>query len=301
LLAGGAALLVLAGSAGWLALRAIPGLRAVPAEARVGAGPPAADPPPVAAFIQENYARVKTGMTEAEVRAVLGEPSHVLDFRQAIALLAPDDRAAADPHMRFLIWQRGKDQARVGFLDGKAVLLSAVFPGRKQPAPAATITEESFHKLKYGMPEAEVVKILGPPTRRQDVSVAEVRGAALFWFKGKDSIDCRFANDRLTSAVAGIGRKVLQLDGPDGVPLTDLVPTGGKHLTRGRFDALKLGMSPQEVQDVLGPGISVGQQAMPGGRRSDDTWQYLDGRASVLVHFVNGRLADKQGHDLLAP
>jgi hypothetical protein len=116
--------------------------------------------------------------------------------------------------------------------------------------------------------------------------------------KGNDSIDCRFSNNGLTSAVAAIAGRVLQLDAPDALPATDIAPSGGKPLTRAAYDQVKVGVRSREVQELLGIPEDLGQQRMTDGRQSTTSWRYVFKETSIVVHFVNDQVADKESRNL---
>jgi predicted Zn finger-like uncharacterized protein len=75
---------------------------------------------------EENYAKLKMGMSEAEVKAVLGEPTEGQGGAQVAGL-----------GMKSLAWRNGPNQIVVTFLNGKVVGLSGHF---RKSGGAAPIT-----------------------------------------------------------------------------------------------------------------------------------------------------------------
>jgi hypothetical protein len=124
-------------------------------------------------------------------------------------------------------------------------------------------------------------------------------GTALIWRQGRDSIDARFDGDRLTSALGSFGGKTLQVDEPIPEGLPPWLRPRGQRLTRDLADSLKPGMDLQDVLLQLGPvGEHLGPQPMASGKKSTDSWKYVDGRASLTLHFVDGKLAEKEENNL---
>jgi hypothetical protein len=73
----------------------------------------------------------------------------------------------------------------------------------------------------------------------------------------------------------------------------------GLRLTRARADSVKPGMDLQDVLTQLGPvGQPLGPQDMPNGKKSTESWKYTDGPASLTLHFVDGKLAEKEENNL---
>jgi hypothetical protein len=297
-----------------LALRSFALRGTAPADAPPGAAPPqaaargpAADPAP-GKPTAENFTRIRPGMTEAEVKALLGEPTQVSDTKQLAPLMPLIGKDAADdPNMRVLVWKPGRGQILIGFLGGKLALTSASLPGARgdaAPRPEA-VTEENFGKLKYGMSQAEARQVLGPPAQMQSAGILLEGGSigtALLWRRGRDSIDARFDNHRLTSALGSFGGKTLQIDAPVPEGLPPWVRPGGQRLTRALADSLKPGTDLMDVLLRLGPvGQELGPQPMGNGKRSTNSFKYVDGPASLILHFVDNKLAEKEENNLPGP
>jgi hypothetical protein len=69
----------------------------------------------------ENYQKLKMGMSEAEVRAILGNPSESAD---AGAFLGRAPRGLGS--MRVLVWKSGRSAISVGFMNDKVTSLQGV-------------------------------------------------------------------------------------------------------------------------------------------------------------------------------
>lgn len=65
---------------------------------------------------EENYNKIQMGMSEAEVKAILGEPTAVEDTGQVANRLGLGNNFIA---MRMLVWKNGNNQITLGFRDGK--------------------------------------------------------------------------------------------------------------------------------------------------------------------------------------
>jgi hypothetical protein len=245
-------------------------------------------------------------MTEDEVKAILGEPAEVSDSKQLAPLLPLIGKEAGDdPKMRVLVWKPRRGQILVTFLGGKLALSSATLRGDREAARPSAVTAENFGKLKYCMSQAEARQVLGPPALLHSVGIhleGGGSGTALIWRQGRDSIDCRFDGDRLTSAVGLFGGKTLQVEAPVPEGLLPWMRPGGQRLTRALADSLKPGMDLQDVLIQLGPvGQQLGPQVMPSGKQSTESWKYTDGRVSLTLHFVDGKLAEKEEDNLPGP
>jgi outer membrane protein assembly factor BamE (lipoprotein component of BamABCDE complex) len=252
----------------------------------------------------ENFSRIQAGMTEAEVRVLLGKPAQVMKINLpdnpftpgprpgAAAKDGPAPKKGADSVLRFVFWKHGRNEARLTFSDGVLLGASATFrAGRAELAAGArNVTEENFKRLRYGMPEADVRLVLGPPAFASlaGISEKEAAGGALFrWRKGRDVIEVTCANGALRYAAGTFRGKTRRIEKP-----------GVKHITRAAYDAVKVGMSMKEVQRLLGPGQLIGPQVTRDGRTSEDTVRFTDGPVFIECHFVNGRLIAKDGYVL---
>jgi outer membrane protein assembly factor BamE (lipoprotein component of BamABCDE complex) len=155
----------------------------------------------------ENYARVQIGMTEAEVRAILGEPA--------------GQRKADRPGVRTLGWRQGNDMVVVTFRHDKVVRRSATFrnkPDDRADRARGTISAAVFRKLRPGTSFAEVKQLLGPPTREEagNLPLKGVSFRMAYWERGFDNVSLQFTDDRLNSGLGAIDGKMLAV-GPSGV------------------------------------------------------------------------------------
>jgi hypothetical protein len=151
------------------------------------------------------------------------------------------------------------------------------------------------------MSQAEVRQILGPPAMLRGAGIhidGGGSGMALLWKQGQDSID----DDKLTSALGTFGGKVLTVEAPLPAALPPWARPGGQRLTRALADSLKPGMDLKDVLLLLGPvGEQLGPQPMANGKRSTVGLKYVDGQASLILHFVGSNLAEKQENNLPGP
>ncbi|MBI4831505.1 MAG: outer membrane protein assembly factor BamE [Candidatus Lindowbacteria bacterium] len=58
------------------------------------------------------------------------------------------------------------------------------------------VTQASFDKVKIGMSEDEVKKILGPPTETSSIAIGGFSGAALTWTGKEGTIAIQFLNGK---------------------------------------------------------------------------------------------------------
>jgi hypothetical protein len=59
------------------------------------------------------------------------------------------------------------------------------------------ITQENFVKIEQGMPEQEVIALLGSPTESSSVDVLGVSGTSSRWMSGDAQITVRFVNGKV--------------------------------------------------------------------------------------------------------
>jgi predicted Zn finger-like uncharacterized protein len=74
---------------------------------------------------KENYEKLRHGMTEAEVIAILGRPTETGDPNQAVRNSPFGQQFGNIFNVRILIWRRGRSQIMVGFTNNSATMLSA--------------------------------------------------------------------------------------------------------------------------------------------------------------------------------
>jgi hypothetical protein len=162
------------------------------------AGPPGGPPAnpfgnPAGGRLSANGDKLRLGMTEAEVRGLLGEPMMAIDLPAELANMA--GRVGDQMPAKSLHYVEGPNVIGVhlnsagrlirasGALNGKVVLLGEAAgnpfagvnvapgvppnpfaPGGGAPAPAVSRT--LFDRVRHGMSEAEVLAVLGPPTAK---------------------------------------------------------------------------------------------------------------------------------------
>ncbi len=143
----------------------------------------------------ENFAKLKQGMSEKEVIALLGQPNDT-------SSLPPDLLEfvrAGEPNVKTLGW-RGEGDAKfnVVFQDGKvlgalgsdgrnvyaplvndapaagAPVITHTKPNAGAKPPTSKAMAEGFRKVRPGMSEAQVVDLLGPPTDSNSVAAQQV-------------------------------------------------------------------------------------------------------------------------------
>jgi hypothetical protein len=152
------------------------------------------------------------------------------------------------------------------------------------------------------MTQRELLQLLGTPSYIYAVGIRwEGQGGGgtqLLWKKGRDSIDVRLDETGLVLAIGTFNGKGLILDAPFPGGLPDFHIPGGRHLTRGLYDSVKIGTSEADVLVQLGPGTPLGPQAMRNGKRSTTSWKYVDGPASITLHFVDEKLVEKEDVNL---
>jgi predicted Zn finger-like uncharacterized protein len=73
---------------------------------------------------EENYKKIQMGMSEAEVKAILGEPTAVEDVGQAANRLGLGGNLFA---MRVLVWKNGNNQITLGFRNDKVATMMSQF------------------------------------------------------------------------------------------------------------------------------------------------------------------------------
>jgi predicted Zn finger-like uncharacterized protein len=75
---------------------------------------------------EENYNKIKTGMSEAEVKAILGEPSQVEDLDKAASSLGINVRMPSSG-LRVLVWRNGNNHITLTFRNDKVVTMMSQF------------------------------------------------------------------------------------------------------------------------------------------------------------------------------
>lgn len=78
---------------------------------------------------EENYKKIKLGMSEAEVKAILGEPTAVEDLDKAASKLGINVRMPTSG-LRVLIWRNGNNQITLSFRNDKVVTMMSQFTSK---------------------------------------------------------------------------------------------------------------------------------------------------------------------------
>src|SRR5262249_38668814 len=138
----------------------------------------------------ENFQRIKNGMLEADVRAILGAPTYAAnDPTNPLGKLNPEEvKFRAN---KTLVWQSGSNRIHIDFFEGRVTgaQWNPPLPGEPGGAPVAGLSEANFKRLRRNMPEVEVQQILGVPKQRLPGSST--------WESGDSKVTANFANGRL--------------------------------------------------------------------------------------------------------
>jgi hypothetical protein len=59
------------------------------------------------------------------------------------------------------------------------------------------VSQENFAKIQDGMPEQEVLQLLGKPTESSSINVLGVSGTSSRWVSGDAAITVRFVNGKV--------------------------------------------------------------------------------------------------------
>ena len=66
-------------------------------------------------------------------------------------------------------------------------------------AACSRITQENFAKIETGMPEEEVIGLLGKPTESSSGNVLGISGTSARWTGGDAEIQVRFVNGKVAT------------------------------------------------------------------------------------------------------
>jgi hypothetical protein len=251
-------------------------------------------------FTLANYAEVRAGMTEAQVRALLGRPTR-LQVLKGGGLFFLDPAKGLDPNKRILTWRRGRNKLVAHFVNDSLIMSAANFADDWGAGPGPPVTEANFNKLRHGMSVEELHRLLGPPSYINNLRIFDedgVKGMTVFWKRGRDDIETRIVGDRLVEAAGHFAGRVRTLERPSNAP--PWARTGHTHLSRALYDKLQPGTDMKDVILQVGFGDPLGPQAMPDGRRSELSIRYVEGTATMTLHFVDGKLAGKEAKNLPA-
>jgi outer membrane protein assembly factor BamE (lipoprotein component of BamABCDE complex) len=217
-----------------------------------------------------DFDKIKTGMTVAEVKKTLGEPTHT----------------AAGPDGQVLHYQRGDQMLTVYAKDGKVLMTSregspaagdapkaAPSPTKtadaKPQSPAANAQAAADFMAKFvqvtdDMSVDDVVKLLGQPQSRYSQGDATVMG----WADSQAVVT--FKNDKVLGYTSGNSK----------APTPDDLS--------GPFKDVKTGMTVDEVRKAMGaPRSSTGGNGM-----RSDVWE--DSKTNYNVVYKNGKVLSIQ-------
>ena len=77
-----------------------------------------------------------------------------------------------------------------------------------------------------------------------------------------------------------------------GLLIVGLIGCGGSKITKENFDRIKLGMTQEEVQGILGPPTEATGVEIP--MFSGTTSKWARGDTVISVQFVNGKVVAKE-------
>jgi outer membrane protein assembly factor BamE (lipoprotein component of BamABCDE complex) len=163
----------------------------------------------------ENFAKLKSGMSESEVHSILGPPTEIDDSaRRAVGGNLPREMFA-ETH----VWRNGNYAIKALMNGGHASRVWA-----EDKPPSEKVTEEDFKKLALKMPERRVLELLGPPS---DEATSSLGGhgqsgsrpgrpaKTVIWANGLNKIVVYFdGRHEVMRATARLGDKELSLDPP---------------------------------------------------------------------------------------
>ncbi|HVS38558.1 MAG TPA: MJ0042-type zinc finger domain-containing protein [Gemmataceae bacterium] len=120
-----------------------------------------------------NFAMLHDGISEAEVEAILGQPTERGTARFLVIngqIQCNTSTWTEGANQLQVAWHNGKFFDAAGLIDGRRLSLRTSdapaadnLPPQSQPQPAAAqVSKANFDKLKTGMTQAQVEQILGP-------------------------------------------------------------------------------------------------------------------------------------------
>jgi hypothetical protein len=136
-----------------------------------------------------NYKKLKQGMTEKQVVAILGQPTET--SKQDLGEFGTG---------KVLSWTSGGDAIAVLFREGKSIAHRGAFGGAGK-APPPKLTADAYAKVKFDMTEKEVLKILGKPTEVN--SPADMPNVKMMvWISGDNRVTVTFRNGKVEASQA---------------------------------------------------------------------------------------------------
>jgi hypothetical protein len=207
------------------------------------------NPPPESPLTQENYEKIKPGMSGEEVKAILG-------------LWQSGGGAGKEWQGSWYDRKAPAGKIVVHFYDGKVVSKSSTIEWTKVKAAKGEdkITRAKFESLKPGMSEDEVQAVLGPPTSTEKASAGR---SALVW---RDKNKFAFVVFR--------DGKAQDMDCSE-------VPPRSKDISRAMYERVVNGMDLKAVEALLGPV----QESMEQGEGMRHIWR----QGNADLHIVLGK------------
>jgi hypothetical protein len=148
---------------------------------------------------KDNWAKVKDGMTEKEVEAIMGPGEGAsVDLKKFKVPGMPDIPDMPNmpnmPKLSGKSWKEGKTVYTAIFKDDKVV---AREDREEKETPASKITAENYAKIKTDMTRKEVEAILGPPTKGSGGKIKDFSGEVAVWEEGNKMISVGFVLDKV--------------------------------------------------------------------------------------------------------
>lgn len=155
----------------------VPAAGKAPAAAKASAGD--------GALLSGAAGQVKIGQSIEDVTKILGEPTS----RTTVS--------AGGKKITNYTWQKDGRRMHVQFVDGKVTVAGNFSDAAGGEAEADGKAAENFGKVTAGMDEAEVVKLLGPPTSQVGGAGAAGAGGGAVWRVGKKTYFVVFTNGKV--------------------------------------------------------------------------------------------------------
>jgi len=147
-----------------------------------GSAAPAAAP---AAPASAPTGEVQVGMTLEQVTKILGEPT------------SQYATSADGKEILQCVWEKGGTTRSVQFHDGKAAFIHEGTERAAADAGSGARVKQNFSKVKTGMSEAEVVKLLGSPTSSGSAAGGEMSIVVKTWQVGDSTYTVSFMNGKV--------------------------------------------------------------------------------------------------------
>jgi len=241
----------------------------------------------------DNFKKIVTGMPEEKVVSLLGPPSRSGTPDQILG--SNRMRGKGYDEAKIMVWVAGKTSLIVSIIDAKVARVST---STDTAAPVDDTSPESplaqkVAKLQTGLKEADVIAILGQPTRTADKDpffpilnkiVTKQFGPPkiLVWELGADKITLHIASDAV-------------LDGGSLITSTGTAPSSNPAFTEANFNKLKDlargRMREYDVRKIFGaPTKATRTKFLKIGEfRTELTWE-ADGKLRVI--WDDGRVIE---------